>query len=152
MRLGTACAAAAVAVAAGGGGVGTARAAEGQVALSAPGDASTWAAGSTLRFAWTPVVADPVADVLLVASDARFADLVFVRSWSCEPACATGEAVGGLAPGSYYWGVGFKLGSGAAVLSAPWRFTITPPPKARLGAPLRPPTRHRPTRKHRRNP
>jgi hypothetical protein len=152
MRWGTAFAAVAVAVAAGAAGVGTARAADGEIALSAPADASTWAAGATLRFDWTAAVADPVADVLLVASDASFADLAVVRSWSCDPACATGEAVGGLAPGTYYWGVGFKLGSGAVVLSAPWRFTITPPPKARPGAPLRPPARHRAARKHRRHP
>src|SRR4051812_15610716 len=117
MRLGTAlAAAAALSVAAA---AGPARAADG-LSLAAPADGSAWATGSTIRFAWTPALADPLVEALLIATDPRFADLVAVRSWSCDPACATGDAVTGFPAGTYYWGVGVKTAAGATVLSDPW--------------------------------
>jgi hypothetical protein len=112
--------------------------------LVAPANGATVRAGA-IPFEWTTEWADGV-EALVLALDPQFADVVTVRSWDCAPACATSTRLTQLRTGTYYWGVGIKLGTGVVHLSEPWSFTVRPP------APYVPPARHKRKHRHRRHP
>ena len=114
------------------------------IALVAPVNGSVLGAAADVGFQWTTTWSGG-AEALIVASDARFADIVTVRSWSCAPTCATSARLGSLPAGTYYWGVGIELGAGVVHLSEPWSFTVAAPAKVR--APYLPPPRHKSKRR-----
>lgn len=119
---------------------------EDAIELMAPANGATARAGTDVRFAWSNPLGGGF-QALLVATDPAFADVVAVRAWTCAPSCATSTLVAGLAPGTYFWGVGFKVPEGVAQLSAPWSFRVVASPKAK--APLKPPARKKPRPKRR---